>query len=63
MSNTHSFDGSEIAIIGLACQFPKANDTETFWENLRSGQECISFLTAEELEPSGVDPASLSDPN
>jgi acyl transferase domain-containing protein/acyl carrier protein len=63
MSNTQSFDGSEIAIIGLACQFPKANDAETFWENLRSGAECISFLTAEELEPSGVDPASLSDPN
>jgi phthiocerol/phenolphthiocerol synthesis type-I polyketide synthase E len=63
MSNKQSFDGSEIAIIGLACQFPKSNDAETFWENLRSGEECISFLSAEELEPSGVDPASLSDPD
>lgn len=62
-SETQSFDGAEIAVIGMACQFPKANDPETFWENLRNGTDCISFLTDEELEPSGVDPASLNDAN
>ena len=60
---TQSFDGAEIAVVGMACQFPKANDLEAFWENLRNGAECISFLTDEELEPSGVDPASLQDSN
>lgn len=60
---TQSFDGSEIAVVGMACQFPKADDLETFWENLRSGKECVSFLDDKELEPSGVDPASLKDPN
>jgi acyl transferase domain-containing protein/acyl carrier protein len=62
-SETHSYDGGEIAVIGMACQFPKANDLEQYWENLRNGTECISFLTDEELEPSGVDPAALTDPN
>jgi phthiocerol/phenolphthiocerol synthesis type-I polyketide synthase E len=60
---TQSFDGSEIAVVGMACQFPKANDLEMFWENLRNSAECISFLSDEELQPSGVDPASLNDPN
>jgi phthiocerol/phenolphthiocerol synthesis type-I polyketide synthase E len=60
---TQSFDGTEIAVVGMACQFPKANDLETFWDNLRNGTECISFLTDDELEPSGVDPASLNDPH
>ena len=58
-----SFDGTEIAVVGMACHFPKANDLEAFWENLRNGRESISFLTDEELEPSGVDPASLKDPH
>lgn len=63
MPEIQSFDGSEIAVIGMACQFPKAKDPETFWENLRNGTECISFLSEDELEPSGVDPLSLSDPS
>src|SRR5262249_26809875 len=36
---------------------------EQFWENLRSGVHSITFLTDEQLEPSGVDPAMLSSPN
>ncbi len=62
-SEKQSFDGTEIAVVGMACHFPKANDLEAFWENLRNGRESISFLTDEELEPSGVDPASLKDPH
>src|SRR6516225_643442 len=57
------FDGSEIAIIGMSCRFPRANRTEEFWENLRNGTECISFLAEEELELSGVDAAIRHDPN
>ncbi len=58
-----SLDGTEIAVVGIACQFPKANDVETFWGNLCNGTESVSFLTEKELEPSGIDPASLSDPD
>src|SRR6266851_2360706 len=58
-----SLGGSEIAIIGMVCRFPGAKNIDEFWRNLRDGVESISFLTDEELEPSVVDPATLSNPN
>jgi len=59
----NQFDGSEIAIIGMSCRFPGAKDIDSFWQKLREGKELISFLTDEEIEPSGVDPAKLDDPS
>jgi acyl transferase domain-containing protein/acyl carrier protein len=59
----NQFDGSEIAIIGMSCRFPGAKDIDSFWQKLREGKELISFLTDAEIEPSGVDPAKLDDPN
>src|SRR5262245_57146588 len=56
------YDGSEIAIIGMAGRFPGAPNLDAFWRNLRDGVESIAFLTSEELELSGVDPAPVSDP-
>lgn len=56
-------NGSEIAIIGMACRFPEADTLEAFWQNLWGGKESISFLSDDELEPSGIDPAALSHPN
>jgi acyl transferase domain-containing protein len=56
-------DGSEVAVIGMVCRFPGAKDTGQFWENLRNGVHSITFLTDEQLEPSGVDPAVLNSPN
>lgn len=43
-----------VAIIGMAGRFPKAKDIDAFWENLRSGRNCISFLTEEKTAPAGV---------
>jgi acyl transferase domain-containing protein len=57
------FDGSEIAIIGMAGRFPGAGNLELFWNNLRDGVESITQLSAAELEQAGVDPAELNDPN
>ncbi|HEX2645429.1 MAG TPA: beta-ketoacyl synthase N-terminal-like domain-containing protein, partial [Thermoanaerobaculia bacterium] len=55
-------NGLEIAVIGMAGRFPKANDVEQFWRNLRTGQEGISFFTDEEL--AGLVPAAmLANPN
>ena len=56
------YDGSEIAIIGMAGRFPGAPNLDIFWRNLRDGVESIAFLTSEELELSGVDPVPVSDP-
>ena len=56
-------DRDEIAIIGMAGRFPGANTIDSFWQNLCSGVESISFFTDEELISNGVDSALLNDPN
>ena len=35
---------TDIAIIGLACCFPGANNPEQFWQNLRDGRESIEIF-------------------
>ena len=52
-----------IAIIGMACRFPGANDIATFWENLCRGVESITHFSREELLREGVEAALLDDPN
>lgn len=42
-------NGAEIAIIGLAGNFPGAPDVKTFWENLLEGKESIQFISEEEM--------------
>jgi len=57
------FDGTEIAVVGMAGRFPGARDVATFWENLRHGVESIKFFTDAELKASGVDSAKLQEVN
>ena len=56
------WNGSEVAILGMAGRFPGAPTVEQFWENLRNGVESIRFFTDEELLAAGVSPAQLADP-
>src|SRR5262245_19799052 len=66
MTSSYVFDSSydsAIALIGLAGRFPGARDTETFWQNIAGGVKSIRIFTDEELLGSGVDPASLKQPN
>lgn len=37
----------DIAIIGLSGRYPMAGDLEEFWENLKSGKDCITEVPAE----------------
>jgi acyl transferase domain-containing protein/acyl carrier protein len=53
----------DIAIIGMAGRFPKANDLDTFWRNLREGKEAISFFSDDELLAAGVAPDVIAHPN
>lgn len=53
----------EIAIIGMSCRLPKANDVTTFWENLKSGQEGIYFFDEQELQADGVPEFIYQNPN
>jgi acyl transferase domain-containing protein len=59
----HEYNGTEIAIVGMACRFPGARDAESFWQNLRHGVESVSRLSDDELLRMGVDPALLRRPN
>jgi amino acid adenylation domain-containing protein len=54
-------EDTDIAIIGMSCRFPGANNLDTFWQNLRDGVEAIAFFSDEELEVS--DPRLLSHPH
>lgn len=38
-----------IAIIGMSCRFPGANDVATFWQNLCAGVETLTFLADGDL--------------
>ena len=52
---------TDIAVIGMACRFPGANDIAQFWENLRRGVESITvFREAELAQP---DAALRTHPN
>lgn len=37
-----SNDNDPIAIVGLSGRYPKANDMETFWQNLVEAEDCIT---------------------
>lgn len=52
---------TDIAIIGMACRFPGANNPQAFWQNLCNGVESITFFTDAELEV--CDPALLNHPH
>lgn len=41
-SSDRNNTGSDIAVIGLSCRFPKAKNANEFWDNLRKGKDCIT---------------------
>lgn len=65
MSNSSSVCSSrDIAVIGMAGQFPGARNLNEFWENLQSGVESISFFSRADVIATGlVDPRLASDPD
>src|SRR5919199_1366796 len=54
---------ADVAVIGMSCRFPGADNIEQYWQNLREGVESITFFSDEELLESGVNPALLNNPN
>ena len=53
----------DVAIIGMSCRFPGANNISEFWDNLCNGVESISFFEDAEILASGVEEELLKDPN
>lgn len=58
-----SFNGMEIAVVGMAGRFPGAENISQFWDNLRQGKESITFFTAGQLLHAGIHPHLLSRSN
>ncbi|MCK4258170.1 MAG: amino acid adenylation domain-containing protein [Halanaerobiales bacterium] len=56
-------ESTDIAVIGLSCKFPDADDIDTFWDNIVSGVESVTRFDDEELIKAGVDPNQLSNLN
>ncbi len=52
----------EIAIVGMACRLPGAEDIDAFWHNLEQGIESVSFFSDEELLQGGVPQSDLDQP-
>ncbi|MHB1178764.1 MAG: type I polyketide synthase, partial [Daejeonella sp.] len=62
--NANSEDQNQkIAIIGMSCRLPGADDINQFWNNLVNGVESIRTFTNEELKAAGVDESLINSPN
>src|SRR5579885_3830911 len=59
MSNTEN-SKTDIAIIGMAGQFPGAPNVEVLWQNLHDGVVSVTFFSEEELLAAGIDPVELN---
>ncbi len=53
----------QVAVIGLACRFPGADDPAELWRNVRDGVESITFFGADELRALGVPAATVARPD
>ncbi|HKN49477.1 MAG TPA: type I polyketide synthase, partial [Actinomycetota bacterium] len=56
-------DERRIAIVGMACRFPGADDPATYWQNLRSGTESVTFFSEEDLRAAGISEVTFRNPN
>lgn len=55
-------DDAIIAVVGLACHLPGANNLDEYWENLHKGVESVQFFTDEELLAFGESAEQLANP-
>jgi acyl transferase domain-containing protein len=56
------YDGTEVALVGMAGRFPGARDVDELWRNLRDGVDSARSLSEEELAALGVPAALRADP-
>ena len=52
-----------IAVIGMSCRLPKANNINEFWSNILYARECYTTSSDEELRESGVPKEIYSNEN
>ncbi|MEZ0109061.1 phthiocerol/phenolphthiocerol synthesis type-I polyketide synthase E [Catenulispora sp. EB89] len=47
--------GTEIAVVGMAGEFPAASTVDELWSRLKEGEECLSRFSEEQLVAAGGD--------
>jgi phthiocerol/phenolphthiocerol synthesis type-I polyketide synthase E len=52
----------DIAIVGMSCRLPGAQNLDEFWRNLAGGIESVTRLSDQEILESGVPASYLSNP-
>ena len=60
--STHSSYENMIAIVGMSCRFPDAEDTAQYWRNIAEGKCSIRQLSVEELMARGVSAELAANP-
>lgn len=50
-----AFASRDIAVIGVSGRYPKARNLNEFWENLRSGKDCITEIPASRWDKSAYE--------
>jgi len=56
-------ENNDIAVIGLSCRFPGAQNYNEYWANLIAGRETIRRFSDEELRNAGIPEDMLSHPD
>src|SRR5262249_26210156 len=54
---------SSVAIIGISCRLPGAEDYRQFWRNLVAGEESVRFYSKQELYQNEVDERLINNRN
>lgn len=62
-SGNSELNGSEVAVIGMACHFPGASNPSILWKNLCEGIDVITHFTKEDLIQQGLDLTILDNPH
>ncbi|GAA2460534.1 hypothetical protein GCM10010405_51120 [Streptomyces macrosporus] len=57
------FDGTAIAVTGMACRFPGADSIDAYWDLLCSGGEPLERVPDEELRAAGLLENARTDPS
>lgn len=52
--NTEGIRNDDVAVIGMACRFPDAENIHSFWQNIVNGKESIHFFNDDDLLQSGI---------
>lgn len=52
-----------IAVIGMACKLPGANNPNDFWQTILNKTEAISFFNERELLHAGINPDLINNPD